>query len=91
MSGKFMVTWQDAGREPKVAPNPDYPNGVDVDASGGAELTCKVTLPYPAKRIGFYSVICQICGHTSVTTTAGRADDPRSVTVACKIAGGSKQ
>jgi hypothetical protein len=78
------VEWIDSGREPKCAPNPRYPEGIDVDFSDRAEKTCKVELPYPAKRCGFYRVVCQACGLEIVVTTAGRPDDPRSVMMPCK-------
>lgn len=82
----MKVMWFDEGCEAKGSPNPAYPDGIDVDCSGGAEATCTQPLPYPAKRCGQYLVVCESCGKTIVITTAGRPDDPRSVKVACKIA-----
>lgn len=88
MSGKptdqFGIEWQDSGREPRVAPNPSYPDGIAVDMSDGAERTCTVTLPYPARRIGAYLIHCRLCGLRVGLTTAGRPDDPRSVRLACR-------
>jgi hypothetical protein len=81
------VTWIDMEREPKVKPNPLYPNGIDVDMSQGAVVACLVTLPYPAKRIGTYVIDCQKCKLRVALTTAGRPDDPRSVKLACKKKG----
>lgn len=75
--------WFDSGRSPKVKPNPKFPKGVDIDASVGLK-SCRTDLPYPAKRIGHYFVKCDVCGTTAVVTTAGRPDDPRSVTLPCK-------
>jgi hypothetical protein len=80
----LKVEWLDSGREPRVRPNPDYPEGIDIDASMGAARTCSVDLPYPAKRIGVYLVTCATCRSTTALTTAGRPDDPRSVKVACR-------
>lgn len=80
----MKITWHDAGREPRERPNPAYPNGIDLDASGGSMPTCTATLPYPAKRCGSYTVECETCGSRVGCTTAGRADDPRSIKVACK-------
>jgi hypothetical protein len=80
----MKIKWLDAGREPKVKPNPAYPSGIDIDLSGGAVKNCYTALPYPAKRIGSYIVECERCGLRVVLTTAGRPDDPRSVKVACK-------
>ncbi len=81
---QFEITWRDGHREPSCAPNPAYPAGVDLDISKGAQTTCKVALPYPAKRIGGYVIECHRCGIGVACTTAGRPDDPRSITIACK-------
>jgi hypothetical protein len=82
--GRFLIKWFDTGKEPRIAPDPDYPNGIDLDVSYGAKSRCATVLPYPAKRIGHYVVECRICGLKVSCTTAGRADDPRSIIVACK-------
>lgn len=79
----FNIKWIDREREPENPPNPAYPIGIDIDLSEGATVTCKSKLPYPAKRIGFYLVKCNTCGFSTMITTAGRIDDPRSVTLAC--------
>jgi hypothetical protein len=81
---RHKVVWQDAGREPKCAPNPAFPNGIDIDVSGGAERTCTVALEHPARRCGHYLVRCKVCGASVACTTAGRPDDPRSVKMKCK-------
>lgn len=83
----MKIDWIDGKREPQCAPNPDYPNGVDLDASAGAVKTCTVALPYPAKRIGAYTIECPVCGAKVGCTTAGRADDPKSIKLACMIGG----
>lgn len=80
----FTVTWHDIGREPQSEPDPRYPKGVDIDASKGAKRACSTSLPYPARRCGYYTLICTTCKLTAVVTTAGRPDDPRSFKVACK-------
>lgn len=85
----FTVNWIDAGREPLGSPDPRYPNGIDVDLTTimpPLSLTCSLPLPYPAasRRCGYYIVACDICKTRVVLTTAGRRDDPRSVTVSCK-------
>jgi hypothetical protein len=80
----IRVTWLDEGREAQHPANPAYPNGVDVDCSGGASMTCTQPLPYPAKHCGQYLVVCEACRRTVIITAAGRADDPRSVKIACK-------
>lgn len=85
MTVSFDIEWIDSKREPKNPPNPAYPIGIDLDLSQGAIVTCKSELPYPAKRIGYYIIKCNICGLTTMVTTAGRIDDPRSITLACRM------
>lgn len=76
MTDKFTIDWIDRGREPQVAPNPDFPDGKPIDISIEGEPSCEVDLPYPAKRCGVYVVICNECGLRQGITTAGRPDDP---------------
>jgi hypothetical protein len=78
------VSWVDRGRDPREKSNPQYPDGIDVDLSKGATRTCKVALPYPALRCGYYALRCGLCGYSAIITTAGRADDPRSAVLPCK-------
>lgn len=82
---QFTIKWLDGGRSPQVAPNPRYPCGVDLDISAGRVDGCTAELPYPAKRIGSYVVTCLRCGFVGACTTAGRPDDPRSLTMPCKM------
>lgn len=84
-NNNFKVKWLDRGREPQCPPNPAYPNGVDLDEASVFEgPKCKVMLPYPARRCGYYYVECLACGTNALITTAGRPDDPRSVLMLCK-------
>ena len=83
----LTVKWLDSGREPQCAPNPAYPKGIDVDVSDGATRTCSTDIPYPARRCGVYVVRCKVCGYSAGITTAGRPDDPRSVTLPCRLTG----
>lgn len=83
----ITVEWHGAGRKAQCPPNPAYPAGVDFDASNGAATACMKLLPYPAPECGLHVVHCSICGLSIGVTAAGRADDPRSVKVACKIEG----
>jgi hypothetical protein len=85
--GSFDVQWIDRGREPQCKPNPEFPNGIDLDCSAGAKRACLATLPYPAKRCGVYAIECKVCGKTVAVTTAGRLDDPRSIKIACNVGG----
>jgi len=85
MAGEqFDVQWLDRGREPQVAPNPAFPDGIDLDLTDPGQPTCWTALPYPAKRCGTYVVECRICGLRVGCTTAGRPDDPRSIRMNCK-------
>lgn len=71
-------------RKAKQAPNPNYPNGIDIDLSNGAGATCQGNLPYPAECCGLILAYCDVCKANAAITTAGRPDDPRTVTFACK-------
>lgn len=81
---QFTITWADSGHYPKVKPDPDYPEGRDMNGVPEGQTGCRVPLPYPAKRIGSYTVVCKLCGFRLFLTTAGRPDDPRSVTIPCE-------
>lgn len=78
-----MVHWNDNMREPRQPPDPNYPDGIDIDNSRN-QTSCQAQLPYPAKRCGYYAVKCYKCGITAIVSTAGRRDDPRSVRLPCK-------
>ena len=82
----WQIDWIDKRRDPKCPPNPAYPDGIDIDCSDGAKVTCSAPLVHPTPRCGAYAVRCRVCGVTSVVTTAGRPDDPRSLKMACRIA-----
>ena len=88
---QFLVEWNDGHREPQCAPNPAYPEGIDIDVAGEVESYCVRSLPYPAKRCGYYSVRCKLCDFSIAITTAGRPDDPRSVRIPCKLTATSIQ
>jgi hypothetical protein len=84
MTDQFIIKWWDSGEEPQCEPNPNYPEGIDLDLTSVGMPSCETKLPYPAKRIGHYVVTCTKCGLRFAVTTAGRPDDPRSVKVGCK-------
>ena len=79
------VIWIDSGREPKQPPDPNYPNGIDLDLSKGRLNYCETMLAHPTPRCGQYLIKCRKCGLSALITTAGRPDDPRSVKLACKL------
>ena len=81
------VIWVDSGRKPQCAPNPKFPDGIDIDLSVEGAPACFTTLPYPAPRCGVFTVTCSICGQRVIVTTAGRSDDPRALRMACVIGG----
>lgn len=83
MEQALKVKWIDGKREPECPPNPDYPHGIDIDVSNGASKTCTTALRYPALRCGHHLVQCRVCKQRVMVTTAGRADDPRTVKIAC--------
>jgi len=88
MKRVFFIKWIDSGREPRVAPNPTYPNGIDLILAQPGQRTCDTDLPYPAKRCGRYEITCKTCAFRVGITTAGRPDDPRSVKLACPFGEG---
>lgn len=88
MSEQFQIDWLDRGRPPKVAPNPAYPDGIDVDLRLEPEaLFCTVALPYPTghTNIGTWLVKCNLCRLRVGITAASRPDDPRSAKLPCKM------
>lgn len=82
----IAVTWFDHQRAPQCAPDPAYPNGRDIDMRPNRTAKgCTVEVPCPAPRCGLYLLVCRSCGLSAAVTTAGRPDDPRKVTVPCKL------
>jgi len=81
----FEIVWYDDGRDPKSPPDPSYPDGIDLDLSRGRLNYCETNLMHPTPRCGKYYIKCNKCGITALITTAGRADDPRSIKLACKL------
>lgn len=82
---EIVVSWIDGKREPKCKPDPNFPNGKDLDIFlGPDESACVASLPYPAPRCGYLHVLCKVCGFSVLITTAGRPDDPRSITLPCE-------
>lgn len=69
----------------RCPPNPDYPNGIALDACKPDELGCVVDLPYPASECGTWRIACTACQMTVACTAAGRSDDPISIKIPCQI------
>jgi hypothetical protein len=84
---RFLVDWIDQHRESPYPSDPAYPNGSAIDVALDAPRACRVELPCPAARRGTWVVICRECGFAIALATAGRADDPRSVRVPCRVSG----
>lgn len=80
----LKVDWIDRGREPQCDPDPAFPSGRDIDIDPLQTKRCRTALPYPAKRCGLFLIKCDVCGTNAMITTAGRPDDPRSITLPCK-------
>lgn len=81
---KIAVTFLSHNRKPKCAPNPAYPDGMEVDLTDGKKVACLAELPYPAECCGVWIVRCETCGASAGITAAGRIDDPRTVKLGCK-------
>jgi hypothetical protein len=81
---KSTVTFIDSGREPQCPPNPDFPEGMEIDLSNGERPACGFKIPYPAPRCGVMVAHCGDCGRSAGVTVAGRVDDPKFVTFACR-------
>lgn len=83
----ITVEFVKSGRgKAQCPPNPDYPEGVAIDAAALGEKACSVDLPYPAPECGTWMVRCDQCQMSVAITAAGRIDDPVSVRVPCRMA-----
>ena len=81
---RFKIKWLDRGRPPRVAPDPDFPHGQDIDS--GERPACRVELPYMTKKnVGYWSVACTKCRSNALITMASRPDDPKSVMLPCVL------
>lgn len=79
------VTFVPSGRGPaRCAPDPTYPEGMDISLADDHQVSCKVELPYPSRECGGHVVLCGDCGLSVYITCAGRPDDPRSVVLPCR-------
>jgi hypothetical protein len=88
-TARFAIDWVDQHREASYPADPTYLNGSAIDVALDAPRACRVELPCPAARCGLWVVTCRACGYAIALATAGRADDPRSVRVPCRVSGTS--
>lgn len=80
------VTFLDSGRKATEKPNPKYPDGMAINLNvNPLARSCTRNLPYPAPRVGAYVVTCRKCGFSAGVTVAGRPDDPKIITIPCKV------
>jgi hypothetical protein len=85
VESRFLVDWVDQHRTSTQAADPAYPNGSAIDVALDAMRACRVELQCPAERCGLWVITCRACGYSIALGTAGRADDPSSVRVPCKL------
>lgn len=83
-SAQFEIRFQTRGLQPQCLPDLRFPDGVTLDVTDGKEPSCTVELPYPAKCIGAWLIVCRKCGQSVACTAAGRFDDPRTLKMPCK-------
>jgi len=86
MSAKpqFSITATARRGPPQCPPNPAFPEGVHRMEAALGVPSCRAELPYPAPERLVWVVRCRRCGLSLAITAAGRADDPRSVTMPCR-------
>lgn len=83
----ITIEWLSRGRPPEGRPDPRFPDGINVDLAGAGAAGCVVPLPYPAACVGAWVIRCSVCGVSVGVTAAGRADDPHTVRIPCKLQG----
>jgi hypothetical protein len=76
----FKFTFLDAGPNPQCIPEA---MGKDLDLSGGNPGCC-FNVPNAASRCGVVLAECETCHALGSFTVAGRADDPRTLKLACR-------
>ena len=79
------ISFLSTGRIATCKPNPDYPNGCDIDVTDGKGGVW-VEIPYPAPCCGTWIVGGGGLARVAVTA-AGRPDDPRRVKIPYKEPG----
>ena len=84
LNDNLKIRFQTLHRQARCAPDPAYPEGIDVDNTEGQLPSCYTKLPYPAECCGIFLVTCEVCHKRYAITTAGRPDDPRSLRILCE-------
>jgi hypothetical protein len=82
---RFLADWVDQHRVSTYPADPSFPIGTAIDVALDAMKACRLELPCPAARCGLWVITCRVCHYSIALATAGRADDPRSVRVPCKL------
>ena len=82
---RFLVDWVDQHHETTRPADPNYPLGTAIDVALDATRACRLELRCPAARCGLWVITCRVCSYAIALSTTGRADDPRSVRVPCKL------
>lgn len=80
---RFKILFQPSPGTVMEKPDARYPDGRALDGAHGKEPSCLAILHYPAPGVGAYMIGCKVCGKRMTVTTAGRADDARSVRIPC--------
>lgn len=86
----WKITWKPraGSRQPTEKPNPQYPNGTHLNSIHNPDRpSCIGDLPYklwPERGLGILIIECRTCGLVTAVTTAGRPDDPITLTQNCK-------
>ena len=83
---RFLIDWVDLHRESTEPADPAYPDGSAIDVALDAPHACRLQLPCPAARCGQWLITCRDCRFYIALATAGRADDPKSVRLPCRLA-----
>ena len=81
---QFVIEFHASGRGKARCPaDPQFPDGVRATMARSGAPSCTIEFPYPAPECGHWQAVCRLCGFSIAITAAGRADDPRSLTVNC--------
>lgn len=82
---RFLIDWADGHRVSTYPADPAFPSGCSIDVALDAVRACRVELPYPASRCGMWVVTCRRCDYSIALATTGRADDPSSARLPCRV------